>query len=74
MLNPKETVVDYNNSQNNSQDITNPTVSTYAEMSKVTYSSVTKSTPKPVFPKKDQAIIIHADPAFKLIDYVKASR
>lgn len=36
------------------------------------YSSVAKSVPKPVFPKKDQAIVLHAEENLKLFDYVKA--
>lgn len=36
------------------------------------YLSAAKSVPKPVFPKKDQAIVFHAEDGFKLFDYVKA--
>ncbi|KAL1506207.1 hypothetical protein ABEB36_005609 [Hypothenemus hampei] len=40
--------------------------------SQVSYSSVTKIVPKPTFPKKDQAIVFHAEDDLKLLDYVKA--
>ncbi|CAG9812866.1 unnamed protein product [Phaedon cochleariae] len=36
------------------------------------YVSAVKTTPKPSFPKKDQAIVMHADDNLKLFDYVKA--
>lgn len=36
------------------------------------YSSVARSAPKPVYPKKDQAIVLHAEEGLKLFDYVKA--
>ncbi|CAH1111563.1 unnamed protein product [Psylliodes chrysocephalus] len=35
------------------------------------YVSVVKTTSKPSFPKKDQAIVMHADDNPKLFDYVK---
>lgn len=38
----------------------------------LSYSFVTKSVPKLTFPKKDQAIVIHAEDDLKLSDYVKA--
>lgn len=36
------------------------------------YVSAAKSVPKPTFPKKDQAIVLHAEESLKLYDYVKA--
>lgn len=36
------------------------------------YVSITKSKPKPNFPKKEQAILIHAVDNLKLFDYIKA--
>ncbi|KAG5884692.1 hypothetical protein JTB14_000388 [Gonioctena quinquepunctata] len=36
------------------------------------YVTAVKTAPKPSFPKKDQAIVMHADDNLKLFDYVKA--
>lgn len=36
------------------------------------YVSAAKSTPKPIFPKRDQAIVFHAEGNLKLFEYVKA--
>lgn len=36
------------------------------------YSSAARSVPKPAHPKKDQAIVLHAEESLKLFDYVKA--
>ncbi|KAG5866272.1 hypothetical protein JTB14_018812 [Gonioctena quinquepunctata] len=46
-------------------NINNPAPST-------SYVTAVKTAPKPSFPKKDQAIVMHADDNLKLFDYVKA--
>ncbi|KAG5898241.1 hypothetical protein JTB14_029620 [Gonioctena quinquepunctata] len=45
-------------------NINNPAPST-------SYVTAVKTAPKPSFPKKDQAIVMHADDNLKLFDYVK---
>ncbi|KAG5885100.1 hypothetical protein JTB14_017275 [Gonioctena quinquepunctata] len=46
-------------------NINNPAPST-------SYVTAVKTAPKPSFPKKDQAIVLHSDDNLKLFDYVKA--
>ncbi|KAG5878249.1 hypothetical protein JTB14_004278 [Gonioctena quinquepunctata] len=46
-------------------NINNPAPST-------SYVTAVKTAPKPSFPKKDEAIVMHADDNLKLFDYVKA--
>lgn len=59
------TVVDTTMSGNQNQD-------TSAARGSTSYSSAARSVPKSVTPKKDQAIIFHAEDHLKLFDYVKA--
>lgn len=52
-------------SQDNNQNTNTNNAST-------SYLSAVKSIPRPIFPKKDQAIVLHAEESLKLFDYVKA--
>ncbi|KAL3274864.1 hypothetical protein HHI36_019646 [Cryptolaemus montrouzieri] len=55
----------YDMSQNRSNTSSSVNAST-------SYVSAAKSVPKPIHPKREQAIIFHAEGEFKLLDYAKA--
>lgn len=71
-----ETTVSDNRNSRVSQPIETPTnmsQSQYASTStSQTYSTAAKTNPQAMFPKKDQAIVMHAIEPYKLSDYVKS--
>ncbi|KAG5889041.1 hypothetical protein JTB14_009446 [Gonioctena quinquepunctata] len=77
MNNSNTTAFDYESNENNTvsqpnmSNTTNHQTPTAAGPSS-SYVSVAKSLPKPTFPKKNQAIVLHAEDNLKLFDYVKA--
>ncbi|KAG5900223.1 hypothetical protein JTB14_008105 [Gonioctena quinquepunctata] len=77
MINSNPAAFDYESSENNTvsqpnmPNTTNHQTPAAAGQSS-SYVSVAKSLPKPTFPKKNQAIVLHAEDNLKLFDYVKA--
>lgn len=78
MINNSKAAFDYKssiiNQQENSTAFKNSTAqeTSQSPTNTTSYSTAAKSVPKPVFPKKDQAIVFHSEESLKLLDYVKA--
>ncbi|KAG5880424.1 hypothetical protein JTB14_013200 [Gonioctena quinquepunctata] len=77
MNNSNTPAFDYESSENNTVSQPNMPNSTNhqtpaAAGPRSSYVSVAKSMPKLTFPKKKQAIVLHAENSLKLFDYVKA--
>ncbi|KAG5864336.1 hypothetical protein JTB14_013321 [Gonioctena quinquepunctata] len=77
MINSNPAAFDYESSENNTVSQPNmPNTTNHqtpaAAGPSSSYVSVAKSLPKPTFPKKNQAIVLHAEDNLKLFDYVKA--